>query len=275
MSSQDPRVDDYIARAAPFAQPLLAHWRAVVHAACPQVQEAIKWGMPFFMHGDRMLAHMAAFKVHCAFDIHAGKIGKERERKQEAMGSFGRVTTLADLPPKKELTRLLKAGAAAIDRGERRPRPRKAEPKPPPVMPPDLAEALAARADAKRHFDAFSPSHQREYIEWINSAKQPQTRARRLAATVEQSAEGKSQNWRYERPKPAAKTEAKAKTNTEVDAEVETEAAPPHKAGGKPTVASKTAARSAAAKTAADTTMIATKAAPKKSERKAGAKTGG
>lgn len=208
MSSQDPRVDDYMARAAPFAQPLLAHWRAVVHAACPQVQETIKWGMPFFMHGERILAHMAAFKAHCAFDIHASGAGPGRERSEEAMGSFGRVTTLADLPPKKELTRLLKAGAAAIDKGEPGPRARKSEPRPPAELPADLAEALAANAEAKRHFDAFPPSHQREYIDWINDAKQPQTRAKRLATTVAQSAEGKSQNWRYERPKPAAKKTA-------------------------------------------------------------------
>jgi len=216
---QDPRIDAYIARAAPFAQPLLAHWRAAVHAACPDVQETIKWSMPFFTHGGRMLAHMAAFKQHCAFDIHAGgeavndhepgKAGPTQEATQEAMGRFGRVTTLADLPPKKELVRLLKVGVAAIDSGEPSPRARKNEPKPLPALPPDLAEALAANADAKRHFDAFPPSHQREYIDWINDAKQAQTRARRLATTVAQSAEGKSQNWRYERPRPELKPSTK------------------------------------------------------------------
>lgn len=211
MNSQDPRIDAYIERAAPFAQPLLKHWRAVVHEACPEVQETIKWSMPFFTHGERILAQMAAFKAHCAFGIYAGEAVNDRERNEEAMGNFGRISQLADLPPKKELIRLLKAGVAAIDSGERAPRARKNEPKPPPVIPPDLAEALAANADAKRHFEAFSPSHRREYIEWINDAKQPQTRAKRLATTIEQSAEGKSQNWRYERPKPPAKTEVLAK----------------------------------------------------------------
>lgn len=207
MSSQDPRIDAYIARAAPFARPLLEHWRAMVHAACPDVQETIKWGMPFFTHGGRMLTHMAAFKQHCAFDIHAGEAMNQLGRHEEAMGSFGRITTLADLPPKKDLLRLLKAGVAALDSGEPSPRAR-SEPKPPPVIPPDLAEALEANADAKRRFEAFAPSHRREYIEWINEAKQQQTRAKRVATTVAQSAEGKSQNWRYERPKPAAKKAA-------------------------------------------------------------------
>jgi hypothetical protein len=176
-----------------------------------------------------MLAHMAAFKQHCAFDIHAGSevasgLGKHDPRtaqppahaeepdkpgkadsSREAMGSFGRITTLADLPPRKELLRQLKAGVAAIDRGEPSPRARNGDPKPLPEMPPDLAEALEANADAKRRFEAFPPSHRREYIDWINEAKQPQTRAKRLATTVAQSAEGKSQNWRYERARPATK----------------------------------------------------------------------
>ncbi len=48
MKNFDPRVDAYIARSAAFAQPVLLHLRATVHAACPGVQETIKWGMPFF-----------------------------------------------------------------------------------------------------------------------------------------------------------------------------------------------------------------------------------
>ncbi len=201
MAVTDPRVDAYIARAAPFAQPLLEHWRATVHAACPDVEEAIKWGMPFFLHGGRILAQMAAFKQHCAFGIHAGEAAQDTGRNAQAMGNFGRVTSLADLPPRRELTRLLKAGALAIDSGERNPRIRKTEPRPPPEAPADLLAALAANPAARRHFDAFPPSHRREYIEWIEGAKRPETRARRIETAVAQCAEGKSQNWKYERPR--------------------------------------------------------------------------
>lgn len=199
MPVTDPRVDAYIARAAPFARPLLEHWRATVHAACPDVEEAIKWSMPFFLHGGRILAQMAAFKQHCAFGIHAGEAARDDARNDEAMGNFGRVACLADLPPQRELTRLLKAGVQAIDQGERNPRIRKTEPKAALPTPPDLAAALAANPTAQRQFEAFPPSHRREYIEWIEGAKRPETRAKRLATTVAQSAEGKSQNWKYQR----------------------------------------------------------------------------
>lgn len=117
MTTLDPRVDAYIAKSAAFAQPLLAHLRATVHAACPGTEEAIKWGMPFFMHQGKMLAHMAAFKEHCAFDIHAGPASRDADKDGEAMGVFGRVTELSDLPPLKELLRMLKDGVAAIDTG--------------------------------------------------------------------------------------------------------------------------------------------------------------
>ena len=167
------------------------------------MQETIKWSTPFFTHGERSLALLAAFKQHCAFGIYAGEAVVDRERNDEAMGIFGRVATLADLPPKRELMRLLKLGVAAIDSGERRPPLRKNEPRPPPELPPDLAAALALNADANRHFSAFSPSHRREYIDWLNDAKRPETRARRLATTVAQAAEGKAQNWRHELPRPS------------------------------------------------------------------------
>lgn len=198
---QDSRIDAYIERAAPFAQPLLRHWRAAVHAACPDTVETLKWGMPFFMHGGRTLAQMAAFKQHCAFGIHAGEAAQNTERNDQAMGNFGRVATLADLPPRPELLRLLKAGVAAIDEGERTPRIRKSEPRPPPEPPSDLLDALAAEPAALARFQAFPPSQRREYVEWITEARRADTRARRLATTVAQCAEGKALNWRYERPR--------------------------------------------------------------------------
>ncbi|MBI3367009.1 MAG: YdeI/OmpD-associated family protein, partial [Burkholderiales bacterium] len=160
--------------------------------------ETIKWSMPFFMHKGKMLAHMAAFKAHCAFDIHAGPASRDAEKDGEAMGVFGRVTTRGDLPSQAELLKRLKAGAAAIASGGSTPRVPKAAPKPAPEAPADLLAALAKNPRAKKQFAAFAPSHQREYVEWILEAKKPETRERRLLQAVDQIAEGKSRHWKYQ-----------------------------------------------------------------------------
>lgn len=197
MGTRDPRVDAYIANSAEFAQPILKRLRATVHGACPDVKEDIKWGMPHFVYKG-VLCHMAAFKAHCAFGIwHSGEV-LGAARADGAMGSFGRITRLADLPPKPTLVRYLKKAKALKDTTvvARRPaRPHKR----PPRTPADLAAALARNAGARTAFDAMSPSHKREYIEWITGAKREDTRKRRVAMAASSIAEGKSHNWRYER----------------------------------------------------------------------------
>ncbi|MBD9467927.1 YdeI/OmpD-associated family protein [Pseudoxanthomonas sp. PXM01] len=201
MSAHDPRVDAYIAKAAPFARPLLEHLRAVVHAACPSVQEDIKWSMPSFQYGGRILCQMAAFKQHASFGFwqHAAVTeGKARD----GMGSLGRLATIKDVPSKRELTALLRKAMALIDEGatstamRAKPAPRAAL-----EVPADLRDALAGNPGAKAAFDSFSASARRDYIEWITGAKREDTRARRLAQAVEWLAEGKMRNWKYAKPK--------------------------------------------------------------------------
>lgn len=192
MAQTDARVDAYIEGAAPFAQPLLAYLRKCVHEACPDVHEDIKWGMPFFVLGGRPLAHLAAFKAHCAFGFwHGGEVvatGKERE----AMGQFGRVTVRADLPGPREMKTLVRAAAARIDAQQAAsPAPKKPRlAKPLPAMPADLAAALAAAPGARAHYDALSPTHRREYLEWVLEAKREETRQRRLEQAVQRLSQG-------------------------------------------------------------------------------------
>jgi uncharacterized protein YdeI (YjbR/CyaY-like superfamily) len=198
MGTTDSRVDEYIADAAEFARPILDHLRKTVHAACPDAEEAIKWGMPFFMYGGKPLANMAAFKAHCAFGFWRRDTG-EAFKAGEAMGQFGRLESVKDLPPKAELTKLVKAQMALIDAGEGS-RPRKAAaPRPAPEAPADLLAALKKNAAARKTFDAFSPSAKREYVEWIVEAKKAETRDKRIAQAVEWMAEGKQRNWKYQR----------------------------------------------------------------------------
>ena len=195
--ARDPRIDAYIERAAPFAQPILLHVRALVHEACPTVEETIKWGMPTFVHAGAILCGMAAFKQHASFGFwkHALVVGEGEPR--DGMGSYGKLVSLDDLPPKRTLLAHLRKAVALNEAGVKSPA-RKSAPKPPPETTPELAAALAQSPAAKAAFDAFPPGCRREYIEWIAGAKRPETRARRVSEAVAWMAEGKRRNWKYE-----------------------------------------------------------------------------
>lgn len=197
MAVLDPRIDAYIARSAEFARPLLAHLRAVVHGGCPEVEETIKWGMPSFTYRGRILCGMAAFKQHVGFGFWQGEQIEGTARSEQGMGQFGRITRLADLPGKRELTGFIKQAMALIDSGSTRPASKAAKARPPLEVPEDLAAALQKNAKARAHFDAFPPSYRRDYIEWIVEAKREETRQRRLQQTIEWVTEGKSRNWKY------------------------------------------------------------------------------
>lgn len=195
---KDARVDAYIERQAEFAKPILTRLRETVHAACPACEETLKWSMPAFMYKGSILANMAAFKAHATFGFWqakqvVGETGKERE----AMGSFGRLTSLDDLPDEATMHALVGKAMALIDSGEKAPRPVK-HPKPPLETPADLEQALAANEAARATFDGFLKSARRDYLDWLADAKRPETRAKRLIQAVEWMAEGKRRHWKYE-----------------------------------------------------------------------------
>ena len=198
MTQTHPAVDHYIANAAPFAQPILRHLRALVHQACPEVVEKIKWGMPFFDHHGT-LCHIAAFKQHCAFGFWKQALLVEDgllQADDTAMGQFGRIAARADLPDDATLLRLIRHAAALNAGNKPAPKPRAAK-KPPPEMPPQLRAALRKHKAAREHFAAFSPTQQREYSEWIAEAKTDATRQRRLETAIEWLGQGKPRNWKY------------------------------------------------------------------------------
>lgn len=201
--TRDPRIDAYIERAAPFAQPILIRIRELVHEACPQVEETIKWSMPTFVHAGGILCGMAAFKQHASFGFwkHAMVVGEgERadEKPRDGMGSYGKLTALDDLPTKKILLAHIRKAMKLNEDGVKVPAARKAAPRPAPETPADLLAAFKQDKAAQATFGAFPPSCKREYIEWIVEAKREDTRAKRLAQAVEWLAEGKRRNWKYE-----------------------------------------------------------------------------
>jgi uncharacterized protein YdeI (YjbR/CyaY-like superfamily) len=198
MGTKDPRVDAYISNAAPFAQPILVTIRETVHASCPDVEEAMKWSFPHFLYKG-MLCSMASFKQHAAFGFWKGSLVTGGPRSADAMGHFGRLTKTSDLPSKKVLAGYIKKAALLNEQGVKEPRAKRKPAPNVPTIPADLSAAFKKSKKAQAGFDALSPSHKREYLEWITEAKGAETRARRLAQAIEWMAEGKSRNWKYER----------------------------------------------------------------------------
>ncbi|HNY01046.1 MAG TPA: YdeI/OmpD-associated family protein [Bacteroidales bacterium] len=196
-------VDRYIESSADFARPILTHLRELVHRACPDTEEKIKWGFPHFDYKG-VYVSMASFKEHCAFNFWKAKEmddphGLLAGREEKAMGNFGRIRSLSDLPPDKILLEYLKLAKELNDRGIKRvtTRPSTAD-KESLEIPADLAAELNRNQAARQHFDAFTYGKKREYILWITEAKTDATREKRISTAVEWIAEGKVRNWKYQ-----------------------------------------------------------------------------
>lgn len=196
MAVRDERIDAYIAAQADFARPILMLIRERVHAASPDVGEALKWSMPFFTYGDKNLCNMAAFKAHAAFGFWHDKV-MAKDKDGSAMGQFGKLESIADLPSEAEMASLLGQAIALIDRGVKVRAPVQKRPDLP--VPPAFTAAIEADPMAGAQWSAFPVGKRRDYIEWVNDAKQEAIRDRRIAQAVEWIAEGKSRTWKYER----------------------------------------------------------------------------
>lgn len=193
---REPRIDAYIAKAQPFARPILEKVRERVHVAAPQAEEAIKWGAPAFTVDGKILLMTAAFKAHAALNFWRGQEIGDGKARAGAMGQFGRLTSIDDLPPDDELDELIRE-AAALARAA--PAPRKAKHEPAQTeLHPEFAAALNANPKARQVLDGFPPSARRDYLEWIAEAKQDKTRAKRIADAIEWLGEGKRRHWKYQ-----------------------------------------------------------------------------
>lgn len=201
MVKKDPRVDAYISKAPGFAKPVLTHFRKLVHDTCPEVEETIKWSVPFFKYKSGTFCNMAFFKEHCAIGFWKASLIKSLEKTKDddskSAGNYGKITSLADLPSDKKIIAHLKEAMKLNEAGVKLP------PKPKPVekkdfqIPVELIAALDKNKKAKAVFEAFSPSHKREYSSWIAEARSEDTRNKRIKSALEWMVEGKSRHWKY------------------------------------------------------------------------------
>ncbi len=202
MGTRDKRVDTYIGRSADFARPILSHLRELVHQACPAAQETIKWGFPHFEYKG-LLCSMASFKKHCAFGFWKAKLMADYDRilfpvGETAMGHFGRIKSLKDLPADAKIRKYIKEACRLNESGVKPERP-KPTPKKALSVPPYFRKALSKNPVAQANFKGFSYTHQKDYLEWVTEAKTETTRAKRTATSIQWLAEGKGRNWKYER----------------------------------------------------------------------------
>lgn len=200
MPAKDSRIDAYIAKSAPCARPILKHLRKIVHTGCPSVEETLKWSMPHFEHRG-MLCGMAAFKHHCTFGFWKAALifPENRDTERQAMGHFGRITALSDLPPDDVLLGYVRKAVELNEAGVKSPRPSKPRTKPMPLVIPDYFQnALRTEVKAQQTFGRLSHSQQKDYVEWLTDAKRDATREQRLATSIAWLAEGKTRMWKYQ-----------------------------------------------------------------------------
>jgi uncharacterized protein YdeI (YjbR/CyaY-like superfamily) len=197
MQTTDPRIDAYIKKSRDFARPVLTHLRKLVHEACPDVVETLKWSMPSFEYKG-ILCGFAAFKEHCTFGFWKQSLLEEGNfPAKTAMGSFGRITSLKDLPNDRTMKKLIKEAVRLNEEGIKVKRT-VSKAKKELVVPDMLTEALARNAAAAETFYSFPYSKRKDYVEWITEAKTDATRDKRLGTAIEWLAEGKARNWKYE-----------------------------------------------------------------------------
>lgn len=202
MEKKDTRIDAYIAKSADFAQPILRHIRELVHQACPEVEEKMKWSFPHFDYKSGMMCSMAAFKQHCAFSFWKASIMKDPNNilevgEREAMGHFGQIKSLSDLPSDKIMLSYMKEAMRLNDEGVKLPSKVKPAEKKELIVPDYFMTALKKNKNALNTFEGFSYSNKRDYVQWVVEAKTEETRVNRLTTAIEWMAEGKIRNWKY------------------------------------------------------------------------------
>jgi uncharacterized protein YdeI (YjbR/CyaY-like superfamily) len=200
MEKLSREVTAYINKSEGFAKPILEYCREIVHKACPDVAEVIKWGIPHFDYKDDFMCVMASYKAHCSFtfikaEIMADKRLKENKQLKPIQRFLGKITNLKEMPPEKEFVAMLKDAMMLNEKGikvvaEKSDKPKVLE------TPDYLIKALKQNTRAKEVFESKSNSFRKEYIVWISSAKSDETRNKRIVEALKWIAEGKSRFWK-------------------------------------------------------------------------------
>jgi uncharacterized protein YdeI (YjbR/CyaY-like superfamily) len=198
-------VQSYISLSPAYAQPILEKIRETVHVACPGIREQLKWSFPHFVYNGSSLCYMAAFKHHCAFGFWLAEYMQDpagifiQDDKKSAMGNFGKITSIENLPATQHLVAYLHSAMELIDMGVKIKKPTPSKTSTETKIHEDFANALDSNTAAKEQFYSMTASCQKEYAHWIAEAKRAETRQKRIASALEWIAEGKRRDWKYEK----------------------------------------------------------------------------
>ena len=182
-------VTTYIENAASFAQPILSKIREIVHQACPEIEENLKWSFPHFNYRGKIICSMAAFKQHCAFTFWLAAQLKDQDKilqrgeSQKSMGHLGKLQSPDQIPDQNILINYIHE-AINLSQAESRV-VRKLTDRTEIKIPVELEAALKKNKEVYRKFDQLPYSHRREYVNYITEAKKADTRERRITKTIE------------------------------------------------------------------------------------------
>jgi uncharacterized protein YdeI (YjbR/CyaY-like superfamily) len=197
MEQFDPRIDDYIAKAPAYAQPIITHIRNLIHHAVPGVLETMKWSHPHFDYKGPAFG-IGAFKEHMGLNFWKNTLMDDPQglfQNDGSAGSLGKIKSLADLPADDVLLDYFRRAIELNEKGVKVAAPAKA-PKAELPVPDYLIAAFKTNQAALQHFEQFSPSAKREYLEWLAEAKSEATRTKRLETMMEWVAEGKTRKYK-------------------------------------------------------------------------------
>lgn len=209
---KNKKVDEYISQAHDFAKPILNHLRKLIHIACPQAEESIKWGHPHFEYKG-LLCNMAAFNKHCAFGFWKAALMKDanllQENNADAMGHSGKIKSLSDLPKDRIIVARVKEAVLLNEKGITLPVRKPSDKKHEISVPLLLQKELIKNKMASDAFNNLSSYHKKEYIDWIDEVKTEKTKLMRIATTIKWLTEGKTKNWKYLQTTSASQVQAK------------------------------------------------------------------
>lgn len=163
-----------------------------------ELSESIKWGIPTYSaHGKNIVA-IASFKHHIALWFYNGVFLKDEkkvlvnanEEKTRGLRQW-RIASVEDIDPDVILSYVLEAIQNQKEGKEIKPETKKL------VIPTELQEALNSNEDLKSAFQTLTPGKQKEYAEYIDSAKRETTRAERMNKCAPIILSGKGLNDKY------------------------------------------------------------------------------
>lgn len=192
-------VNKYISNAPISQQKILSKLREIIHKASLDIEEKIRWSHPHFDYMGKGMCFIQALKERVTFGFWFGdkiynspKLSKEAKAIYETMGNL---TDVSQIPSTKLIIEEIHLAMKLIESGNRDVKEKKVKPQL--VIPDYLSLRFKKDKTANSSFSKMSPSHQREYVDWIIDAKTDETRENRISTMMSQVKEGKSKNWKY------------------------------------------------------------------------------